>query len=161
MSKELQNVTKLIEEHKDGEARELLLEALKTDSANDEAWVLLASITADREERQKYLEEAVKHNPRNQIAQRTLQKMKGPMEMKPGNQPAQKLSTLEHVLCGWPLILVFFGGAIGGALGGIAYAINMAIYRANMPGPLKIALNPVVGFSAIGLWFAIVFAITR
>jgi hypothetical protein len=161
MSNDLQRVVKLIEEHKEGEAREILLEALKTDSANDEAWVLLASITADRDERQKYLEEAVKHNPRNQIAQRTLQKMKGPVEVKAGIQPAQKLSTLEHVLCGWPLILVFFGGAIGGALGGIAYAINVAIYRANMPGPLKIVLNPVVGFLAIGLWLAIAVAITR
>ena len=161
MSNELQRVAKLIEEQKEEEAREILLETLKTNSANDEAWVLLASITADREERQKHLEEALKHNPRNQIAQRTLQKMAGSVPTRAGNKTAQKLTPLEHMLCGWPLILVFFGGAIGGALGGIAYAINIAIYNSSLPGPLKFVLNPLIGILAIGLWFAIAVAITR
>ena len=160
MSKELQHVEKLIEERKDDEARDILLEILRSNSANDEAWVLLASITADRSERQKHLEEALKHNPRNQVAQRILQKMNVPMEPRVA-KAAQQLTPLEHMLCGWPLILVFIGGAIGGALGGVAYAANVAIYKANIPGPIKFVLNPVIGFSAIGLWFLIALAITR
>jgi len=161
MSDELKRAAALIEERKDEEARELLSEILKTNPANDEAWVWMASITADREERKKYLEEALKHNPRNQVAQRTLQKMTAPVEVKTGKAEAQKMSALEHALCGWPLIIVCFGGAIGGALGGVAYAANVAVYRSSMPGILKLVLNPVIGFSAIGLWFAIASAIVR
>ena len=160
MSKELQQVEKLIEEGKHEDARDILLEILKTNSANDEAWVLLASVTADRTERQKHLEEALKHNPRNQVAQRILQKMNVPLETKVA-KAALQLSPLEHMLCGWPLILVFLGGAIGGLLGGIAYGANVAIYKANIPSPVKFVLNPVIGFSAIGLWLVIAKAITR
>lgn len=161
MGNELQRVDTLIKEHKDSEAREILLQIVEANPSNDEAWVWLASITPDRATRQKYLEEALKHNPRNQIAQRTLQKMTAPVVTKTSADLPQKISTMVHVLCGWPLILVLFGGAIGGALGGVAYATNLAIYKSNMPSVVKIILNPIIGLAAIGLWFVIAMAIRR
>lgn len=67
----------------------------------------------------------------------------------------QKLPIGIHLVCGWPLLLVALGGAVGGALGGIAYSINIAIYRAKLPLYAKIALNIIVGISAIGIWYTI------
>ena len=67
----------------------------------------------------------------------------------------QKLPMIAHILCGWPLILVFIGGAIGGALGGVAYVVNISLYKSNLPGVLKFILNLLVGVLAIGIWLTI------
>ena len=75
----------------------------------------------------------------------------------PEQQP--KLPVGAHVMCGWPFLLVFIGGAIGGGLGGAAYAINVGIYKSNLPAPVKVVLNLVVGIAAIAIWFGIVVAI--
>lgn len=77
------------------------------------------------------------------------------------NAQAEKLPAIAHFLCGWPLILVGLGGLIGGALGGIAYAINLALYKSSLPGIVKLVLNLVVGFSAIGIWLAIAVMLRR
>lgn len=75
------------------------------------------------------------------------------------NTEKSKLPASAHVACGWPLILVAFGGAIGGALGGLAYGINVAIYRSAMPTIAKVLLNIVTGIGAFGVWFGIAVAI--
>ncbi len=67
-----------------------------------------------------------------------------------------KLPASAHLLCGWPLLLVAIGGAIGGGLGGLAYGINVKIYKSELPTAAKIVLNPVVGLTAIALWLVIV-----
>jgi hypothetical protein len=67
-------------------------------------------------------------------------------------QEAEKLPIAVHIMCGWPLILVAFGGAIGGGLGGFAYGINIGIYKSKMSLITKIALNIFVGLAAIGIW---------
>ena len=72
-----------------------------------------------------------------------------------------KLPAVAHVLCGWPLLLVLFGGAIGGRLGGSAYLINIAIYKARMPTILKVVLNLLVGLAAIGLWYVAAVALAQ
>jgi hypothetical protein len=69
--------------------------------------------------------------------------------------PPQKLPMIAHILCGWPLILLFIGGAIGGALGGVAYAVNISLYKSNLPGVLKFMLNLLIGMLAIGIWLTI------
>jgi hypothetical protein len=70
---------------------------------------------------------------------------------------SSKLSVSAHLMCGWPLLLVAFGGAIGGGLGGAAYAINVMIYKSRLPTAGKIVLNLMAGCAAIVLW---VFAAT-
>jgi hypothetical protein len=72
-----------------------------------------------------------------------------------GNASPRKLPMIAHILSGWPLILVFIGGAIGGALGGVAYAVNISLYKSNLPGVLKFMLNVLVGILAIGIWLTI------
>ena len=66
-----------------------------------------------------------------------------------------KLSNSAHVMCGWPLILVGVGGALGGALGGGAYVINVAIYKSHLPAAAKVALNLVCGVVAFALYWVI------
>lgn len=69
--------------------------------------------------------------------------------------PPQKLPMIAHILCGWPLMLLFIGGAIGGVLGAVAYVVNISLYKSNIPGVLKFILNLVVGMLAIGGWLTI------
>jgi hypothetical protein len=64
-----------------------------------------------------------------------------------------------HLLCGWPLVLVCFGGAIGGGLGGAAYGINVMIYKSHLVPAAKVVLNLLTGLAAIGLWALIAGAI--
>jgi hypothetical protein len=73
----------------------------------------------------------------------------------------KKLTPMAHALCGWPLVLVILGGAIGGGLGGAAYGINTAIYKSNFPAAAKIALNLITGLTAIGIWLTIAIAISN
>lgn len=58
-------------------------------------------------------------------------------------------------MCGWPLILVLIGGAVGGGLGGIAYLLNLKLYNSNLSNIVKIILNILVGSTAIFLWSVI------
>jgi hypothetical protein len=74
-------------------------------------------------------------------------------------KPKSRLSVGAYVMCGWPLLLVGFGGAIGGALGGGAFRLNLAIYKSNMPVPAKVALNILAGLAAFVIWFFIAVAI--
>lgn len=156
MRNDLKPVEKLINEHKEEEARKLLEQMLKVNAGDDEAWVWLASITRDREERKGYLEEALRYNPNNQLALKSLQKIGG-------SSVAQKntVTTMGHVLSGWPLLLALVGGAIGGALGGVAYAINLSIYKSSLPSVVKIVLNIIIGVTAAVLWFFISLSIRQ
>ena len=74
------------------------------------------------------------------------------------NEPA-KLPASAHFLCGWPLLMVAIGGAIGGGLGGVAYAINLSIYKSKMHLVAKIMLNLLVGMAAFGIWLAVAIGI--
>ncbi|MGE0267071.1 MAG: hypothetical protein AB7S78_01265 [Candidatus Omnitrophota bacterium] len=68
------------------------------------------------------------------------------------NHPKTKISKRVYFMCGWPLILVFVGGAIGGGLGGAAFGINFYIYQSKLPVIAKIILNLLVGLCAIVIW---------
>ena len=72
------------------------------------------------------------------------------------SKKSEKVPPLIHIACGWPLIMVGFGGAIGGGLGGAAYAINMNIYKSSLAPVLKVILNIASGALAFILWLTIV-----
>ena len=76
-------------------------------------------------------------------------------EAKPSQIPVS-----GQLLCAWPLILVFVGGALGGGLGGAAYGINTKIYKSSLPVVAKVCLNLLVGLTAVGVWLAVVVALT-
>lgn len=67
----------------------------------------------------------------------------------------KNISFWGHILCGWPMFLVFLGGFICGAMGGLAYGINLAVYKSQLPQPVKFILIMVIGGVAIVAWFVI------
>ncbi len=91
-------------------------------------------------------------NPKND-------KSTGTKDAAASSQDKPKLPASAHVICGWPLLLVLFGGAIGGGLGFAAYTVNMRIYKSKLPDTAKLGFNLSVGITAIGMWFAISMAI--
>jgi hypothetical protein len=70
-----------------------------------------------------------------------------------------KMPSWAHLACGWPLVMVAFGGAIGGGLGGAAYGVNLWIFKSRLPLPAKVALNVFAGCAAFFLWAMIASAI--
>lgn len=67
----------------------------------------------------------------------------------------KKLSLSVHFMAGWPLILVLFGGAIGGLFAGLAYVVNLKIYRSELTKMNKILANVMSGMIAIMLWWLV------
>lgn len=61
----------------------------------------------------------------------------------------KKLQWYEHLACGWPLVLVGIGGALGGLCGGAAYVISAKIFRKEIPSTKKYIYAILVGLSAI------------
>lgn len=60
------------------------------------------------------------------------------------------LSTLEYVLGGIPLLLMFLGGAIGGASGAVGTVYNYRVLRANTSVPMKVlGVVAVTGLSLL------------
>ena len=80
-------------------------------------------------------------------------------DVQSGPQATEKLPALVAIACFWPVILVSFGGLVGGLLGGAAGAVNLGLYRSNLPRWSLWLLNPAVGLSAILIWFVIAVAI--
>lgn len=68
----------------------------------------------------------------------------------------RKLTTLEQVICAWPLALVVVGGAIGGACGGAAWALNTRIMSSNMSAAARYSLVVVSGIGAGILYVGLV-----
>jgi hypothetical protein len=72
MADKLKQAIQLIKSGDSERARPLLIEKLKTDPKNDTAWVWLATLVETAELKQECLEEALKHNPHNEVARRAL-----------------------------------------------------------------------------------------
>ncbi len=80
MADKLKQAIQLIKSGDTERARQLLIEKLKTDPKNDTAWVWLATVVETAELKQECLEEALKHNPHNEVARRALTAMGQPPE---------------------------------------------------------------------------------
>ncbi len=100
---------------------------------------------------------AVKAKPG--IANFTFKIQKNGREITVLPKGAKPIPPLVLVACGWPMIMVFIGGAIGGGLGGLAFGLNVGIYKSKLPGFLKPLLILLTGAAAVGLWLLIVSAL--
>jgi len=72
---------------------------------------------------------------------------------------AEPLAWYQWVWAGFPLILIFLGGAIGGGIGCGAATINTNIMRSERQEALKYALCALTSLMAFGLWLGIVLLI--
>ena len=65
----------------------------------------------------------------------------------------EPLKWYQWVWGGWPLILLFRGGALGGLAGAAAIAINAKIFREDMSDVLKYAMSGLVSLAAVIFYF--------
>lgn len=76
----------------------------------------------------------------------------------PNSQAADSYTQLPvkaHLLAGWPLLLVLFGGAIGVVYAVLAYMLNIKIYQSTLSKLNKVLANLLCGMSALsGWWFS-------
>jgi hypothetical protein len=68
----------------------------------------------------------------------------------------KNLKWYEHLAAGWPLILMFLGGAVGGGCGGLAYALNGKIFNSKLSTHLKYIFSFLIGIGAILLYILVV-----
>ena len=59
-----------------------------------------------------------------------------------------KLTFVEQIVCGWPLLLLFVGGAIGGLCGGAAYGFNTQVFKSNRSDTAKYFKSFLIGIGA-------------
>ena len=65
---------------------------------------------------------------------------------------AEPLNTMARVWSGFPILLVFVGGAIGAVTGVVAFSINTTIFRSSMTGFAKYGLTAFVSLVAVAAW---------
>jgi len=68
----------------------------------------------------------------------------------------QKLKPFEYVWAGWPLIMVAFGGLLGGICGGAAAAINVTIFSSEKSTKYKYGVTFLVSLASILIYFIII-----
>ncbi len=90
MADKLTQAIQLIQAGDRERARQLLIDLLKTEPKNDRAWVWMAAVVETAELKQDCLEEALKHNPHNEVARRGLAALGGMPEPPPDQaEPAR------------------------------------------------------------------------
>lgn len=95
MADKLKQAIQLIQSGDQERARQLLIDLLKTDPKNDRAWVWMAAVVETAELKQECLEEALKHNPRNQVARRGLAALGATPEPLPEQTEPTKFESIE------------------------------------------------------------------
>ncbi len=68
---------------------------------------------------------------------------------------AEPLKWYQLVWSAWPLLLVFFGGAIGGLAGGAAAAANIFLWRTDISRGLKYALTGAISVFAFVVYLVL------
>ncbi len=97
---QLQNAAKAIREGDKKLGKKLLVELLKEDPTNDMAWLWMSAVIGTDKRRRECLEEALRHNPNNQTAQKELQKLKQsgqPSSPSLGNRPKQPPTGMKRL----------------------------------------------------------------
>jgi hypothetical protein len=90
MADQLQQAIKLIETGKFDQAHALLLERLKAKPKDDQAWFWMSKVVATDDLREECLQEALKYNPKNTLAQAALDELQDEPVV-----PTSKWNTVE------------------------------------------------------------------
>jgi hypothetical protein len=65
----------------------------------------------------------------------------------------EPLKWYEWIWNGFPIVMIFFGGALGGMLGVLAMSFNLKMFRSSENAVLKYALTGAIGLGAFMLYF--------
>jgi hypothetical protein len=66
-----------------------------------------------------------------------------------------RLAWYELVWTAWPVILVGFGGAIGGGLGALAAVVNVRVFRSSVSPLVRYALTLAIGLAAVMVYLLV------
>lgn len=67
----------------------------------------------------------------------------------------------QYIWSGWPILMIFVGGAIGGSLGAAAVTINTQIFRTKLHGFLKYLVAFFISIFAFMIWLIIAMHLNR
>jgi len=70
-----------------------------------------------------------------------------------------KLIWYEHLWLGWPMLLLFVGGAVGGACGGAAWALNQQVFQKTKHPILRYVWTGLISITALILYLGVALAI--
>lgn len=72
----------------------------------------------------------------------------------------EPLKWYQLIWGGWPILMIFFGGALGAIAGFIGFLINTKIFRAQMSGILKYIVTGLVCLLSVAAYFimAVIFS---
>lgn len=65
----------------------------------------------------------------------------------------EPLKWYQWVWGGWPVLLVFFGGALGAVAGIVGFSINARVFRTDMNDVLKYVVTGAVSVLAVAAYF--------
>lgn len=68
---------------------------------------------------------------------------------------ADPLKWYQWVWSALPILLVFFGGLLGGVAGVVAFSINTGIFRSTMNGTVKYVVTGVVSILAVVIYWVV------
>ncbi len=71
----------------------------------------------------------------------------------------EKLQWYEYAWIGWPLVLLFLGGAIGGACGGMAAGLNHQLFRKIQQPVLRYVVTGSISVGAILVYVVVAGAV--
>ena len=73
---------------------------------------------------------------------------------------AKPLAWYEWIWNGWPIILLFGGGALGGLIGALALVTNINVFRSQQTTLLKYVVTGIISFVAVILYLILGIALT-
>jgi ABC-type sugar transport system permease subunit len=73
----------------------------------------------------------------------------------------EPLHWYQYLWAGWPMVMLFVGGAIGGGLGAAATVVNTQIFRSKLHGFFKYLITLVISISAFMIWLIIAMYLNR
>jgi len=70
----------------------------------------------------------------------------------------EPLKWYQWIWGGWPVALLFMGGALGAIAGLLSFVINAKVFRANINEVLKYAITGMVAIAAVVAYFVVALA---
>ena len=72
----------------------------------------------------------------------------------------EPLKWYQLIWGGWPILMIFMGGALGAIVGVIGFLINTRIFRANLNGVVKYLATGIISVLAVVVYFvmAVIFS---
>ena len=69
--------------------------------------------------------------------------------------PKVKLEWYQQIWIGWPIVMVAFGGAIGGGCGGAAWALNRKVFLKTEHPVLRYVWTGLISLASIVIWLVL------